>query len=164
MDKTILLSLLITTNLVAQENKRTVEKNGVVITWYHQNDRIHFEMCAPTRGWVTVGFNESDGVAGAYLLMGRIVAGRAEVVEHYTRAAGDYRPITALGGQPLVDEINGKESAQKTRIQFSIPTHALTTYRKNLSPGKSYFMILAFSREDDFQHHSMMRTSVKVTL
>jgi hypothetical protein len=143
---------------------REVEKNGMLMRWYYQHDSIHLEVRAPTRGWVTVGFNEKESMSGAYLLMGRVRNGRAEVVEHYTHSSGNYQPITTLGESSLISTVEGEELDHTTVIRYAIPIHPPTRYRKDLAPGNSYFMTLAFSREDDFQHHSMMRTSVNVTL
>jgi hypothetical protein len=160
----ILLEGFISTESIAQKSNRQVEKNGMLIEWHHQNDSVRFEMSAPTQGWIAIGFNDREGMRGTYLLMGRVRNKQAEVVEHYTQNPGNYRPITDLGGQSLVHGVNGKESDHKTVVRFSVPTKAQTAYRSDFFPGKKYFLTLAFSREDDFQHHSIMRTSVKITL
>ena len=150
--------------LMAQKSSQQIEKNGMLVKWYHRNSRVHFEMSAPTLGWVTVGFNGQEGMQGAYLLMGRVRNKQAEVAEHFSLSPGNYRTIADLGEQPLVNEVKGKEENQTTTIRFSIPSSASDAYRKDLSSGNELTMILAFGREDDFQHHSVMRTSELVTL
>ena len=67
----------------------------MTVTWNYQDQRIHFEMSAPTKGWLTIGFNTSTSMTGAYLLMGRYVDDKAELVEHYTISSGNYKPISA---------------------------------------------------------------------
>jgi hypothetical protein len=98
------------------------------------------------------------------LIIARVINGRPEVVEHFTSSPGMFRPITELGGEILVANIDGEESSQTTTISFSLPIGKATDYQRALVPGQSYFLIMAYSRDDDFQHHSMMRTSIKINL
>lgn len=146
------------------QNTKYINKNGMIVTWEHQNDRIHFTMEAPTDGWVTIGFNIHDGTKGAYLLMGKVVDGKAQVVEHYTSNPGNYRPITQYGVTTQVNDTRGIETSEKTSISFSLPTKSHSKYQKSLNIGQQYHLIMAYSQEDDFQHHSIMRTSTKIKL
>jgi hypothetical protein len=139
---------------------KIIEKNGMVVNWYHKNQRVFFKISAPTDGWVTLGFNTANGTKGAYLIMGNIINGKVNVIEHYTSSPGNYKPISFYGSKPQVDHINGSEKDGHSEIYFSLPTTSHNIYQKDLSEGQSYHFILAYSREDDFQHHSMMRTSL----
>lgn len=149
----------------AQKNiSKIVSKNKMNVSWHFENERIYFEMSAPTDGWVTIGFNAQSETTGAYLLMGNIINGKVNVVEHFTESPGNYSPITKLGAESQVDNIEGIEKNNNTLINFSLPKKAFSKYQKDLLEGNEYTMIIAFSREDDFQHHSMMRTSEIVKL
>ena len=143
---------------------KTIEKNGMKITWTYEGERIHFTISAPTQGWVTIGFNQSTHIKGAYLLMGRVVDNVAEVVEHYTLQPGKYVPIETLGAMPSVDHAKGNQTGKRTEISFSLPIIPGSQYQKSLKAGNEYIMIMAYSQEDDFQHHSIMRTSVEIEL
>ena len=163
----LLISLTILTlgSCQAQkDNMKTIDKNGMKVSWHFKNERIYFEMSAPTDGWITIGFNTNSGIQGASLLMGNVIDGKTNLVEHYTSNPGNYKPITELGAAAQVENIEGTEGNNFTQIKFSLPIEALSQYQKDLKPNMDYFMILAYSREDDFQHHSMMRTHIKVTL
>ena len=74
---------------------------------------------------------------------------------------GDYRPIKDLGSIVNVDDISGKEEGNYTRIGFSLPIQTGSKYGVNLGPTWTYTIHLAYSQEDDFQHHSIMRTYVE---
>lgn len=162
---TLLFLLAAYSSLIIQENeKKTIQKNGMTVSWYYSQDRIFFEMNAPTNGWITIGFNTSSGTKDAYLLMGNIQQDRTELVEHYTLNPGNYKPITTLNAKAQVKDIEGEEIGKQTTLQFSLPIKAFSQYQKDLKPGLEYNMILAYSREDDFQHHSMMRTSLPIKL
>jgi hypothetical protein len=99
-------------------------------------------------------------MTGAYLLMGRIVDGKAEVVEHYTKSPGNYNPLTDYGIASAVHDVSGVETADGSHMRFSLPIIAISAYARNLHSGTTYTVTLAYSRSDDFDHHSMMRTSV----
>lgn len=146
------------------EQINKIIKHGMTITWEHKKGLIHFSMEAPTDGWVTIGFNESKNISGAYLLMGHVINDIPEVVEYYTISPANYKPIIKLGVPPQVREITGNQSAQKTVLSFALPVDSKLKYTKNLGKGNEYNMIIAYSQEDDFQHHSIMRTSIKVKL
>ncbi len=158
-------ALVLTLACAAQEKElKVVKKNGMIVQWYYANNRIHLEMEAPTDGWVAIGFHEEASLTGAYLIMGAVVQGAVTVAEHYTHRLGSYQSIKSLDGTDWVEMPDGDETAQKTRIAFSLPLRSPDSYRKSLQPGQSYRLTLAYSQEDDFQHHSMMRISLPVTL
>ncbi|MAZ35868.1 MAG: hypothetical protein CL842_00265 [Crocinitomicaceae bacterium] len=142
----------------------SVSKNGMEVSWEFNKDSVTFEMSAPTNGWVTVGFNSNEGMAGCYLLMGRIENDTVQVVEHYTQRPGEYAPISKYDVKPKVSSTSGFENGKMTKIKFSILQKAISKYQKDLFPNSDYVTVLAYSESDDFQHHSSMRTSVKVTL
>lgn len=143
---------------------KSLKENRMEVSWHYQNGRIYFEMIAPTEGWITIGFNTKQGTTGASLLMGRVVNGETEVVEYYTKSPGNYVPITNFGFKSKVENISGTEENRITTITFSLPTKAHSKYQKDLFEGNQYTLILAYSRDDDFQHHSIMRTSKQVKL
>ncbi len=167
MKRVILLISLMLTNIACNaqlSEKNKIEKNGVNVHWYFENDRIHFEMTAPTDGWVTIGFNTKSAMDGAYLLMGNVINNEVNLVEHYTSSSGNYKAITQHGADSKVENVQGFENGNSTTIKFSLPIRASSKYQRDLSVGMEYVMTIAYSQEDDFQHHSSMRTSVNVTL
>jgi hypothetical protein len=159
-----LIGLINSNCMEAQEKMRTISQNGMKISWTYKNDRIFFEMEAQTDGWVAIGFNDQEGMAGTYLIMGNVINGKASVVEHYTISAGNYKKFSDLGANNSVKDVQGSENKQHTKLQFSLPIKSSTQYSKDLSHEKEYIFLLAFSQEDDFQHHSIMRTSEEIIL
>lgn len=141
-----------------------VHKNSIIVRWEIMEEHIHFEMEAPTDGWVAIGLNEEPSLAGTYLLMGRIRNGKAEVVEHYTEKPGSYKPLAAYGLTPTPFDVSGGENTRKTRLSFSVPIQKVSKYHKQLLTGTEWTLLMAYSLSDDFQHHSIMRTSMKIKL
>ncbi|NJM94213.1 MAG: hypothetical protein HC842_05725 [Cytophagales bacterium] len=60
--------------------------------------------------------------------------------------------------------MEGAEKAGQTYLRFSLPVEPASRYQKPLQKGRNYHLIMAFSRDDDFQHHSTMRTAVLIEL
>jgi hypothetical protein len=103
-------------------------KNGMEVNWKDEGSYVNFEMSAPTNGWVTIGFNTSNGMTGCYLLMGRIKKGKVEVVEHYTQSLGNCAPISSYDIKPQVIDQKGKQEYELTSRSFSIPQKAISNY------------------------------------
>lgn len=145
-------------------NMKEITKNNMTVKWEIEQGLIHFEMEAPTDGWVAVGFNENSSLTGAYLLMGRVKDREPEVVEHYTSKPGSYKPIVQYGIASQISNISGTEKGNFTRLKFSIPTKAASKYHKELLIDSKWTLLMAYSLDDDFQHHSIMRTSTDIKL
>ena len=168
MDKLINFVLVITIALLVSmqmpQNKRMESASSMEVTWYESSSRIFFELKAKTKGWLCIGFNDNSGMTGAYLIIGRIYNGSVDVVEHYTSSPGKYQSINSLGGDTDVRNIDGVESEKRTTISFSLPKVAPSKFQQDLELGKEYTMIIAYSNDDDFQHHSAMRVNRKIKL
>ena len=164
--KTLIISLAILS--VCQFHQKTnmteISKNNMKVKWKIEKELICFEMEAPCDGWVAIGFNETSSLTGTYLLMGRVRNGKTEVVEHYTDKPGNYKSIDQYGVASQITIISGTETANFTRLKFSIPVEAASKYHKNLLSDTKWTLLMAYSLDDDFQHHSIMRTSVDIKL
>ena len=163
----ILLSVLVTllpSRRTDQGKWSLAERNGMILKWKTDNNWLHLEMTAPQKGWVAIGFNSQSGLTGTNLLMGRVERGSAEVSDRYIHAPGKHEAISSLGGKIWPEAISGEESAAGTTVKFRLPLGRSDQWHHQLTPGKSYYVLMAFSRDDDFAHHSMMRTEIRITL
>ncbi len=156
--------LLLFSQCYSQTKMKTITKNGMTVSWEFKSNRIYFEMVAPTDGWVAIGFNNSESTTGNYLIMGKVENGKVTVEEHYTSSPGNYQTFAKLLVDSSVDNVEGLEINNKTTVKFSLPTISTNKYAKDLKEKNEYILLIAFSQEDDFQHHSIMRTSSKINL
>lgn len=161
----LILALSMSSSIINKGRKEVncITKNSMEVCWTFSEDKIRFALKAPTTGWVGIGFNEQSELAGTYLLLARVANGKAEIVEHFVISPGDYISIESLGATPVAVLLSGVETSD-TEVTFAVPISPLHKYGKSLKEGMKYEMLIAFSREDDFQHHSTMRTSIEVTL
>lgn len=133
------------------------------VSWKTESDQVRIVMEAPTTGWLAIGFNTSDKLPGTNLLMACVRNGEATLSDRYIVAQGDHRPVGDLGGVPVARLLSGSENEHSTRIEFLLPLRATDRWYHTLRAGSTYTLLLAFSREDDFAHHSTMRSSVEIT-
>ncbi len=161
----IMLAVVVTAK--AQElpkETKVVKKNGMTVRWYHTSRHVHFKMEAPTEGWVAIGFHDEPPLTDAYLVMGAVDYGTVIISEFYTHRPGDYQSIKSLDGTDQLGDRGGEETVRGSMFSFSLPLGEGDRHRKSLCAGQTYYLTLAYSREDDFQHHSMMRTALEITL
>lgn len=50
----------------AQSEMRTISMHDMKVSWFYQEDRIFFELTAPTKGWVTIGSNPDRSIVRNY--------------------------------------------------------------------------------------------------
>lgn len=161
----VLLGVVLLSSVgISHDPPSQIEVNGMRVVWEIAGKSIDFELSAPTRGWLAIGFNASEDLEGTYLVMSCVEAGKVKVVEHKTLAPGDYRPITDLGGKASVEILGGNEQGNASQVHFRIPQQVSDGFHKSLLPGSKWRLLVAYSREDDFKHHSMMRTNIAITL
>ena len=143
---------------------KKVEKNGMTVEWHFTKTHLKITMQAPTTGWVAIGFNPENQLPGTSLLMARMRGGQAEALDFYTVGPGDYHPVTELGGRSAIGQIIGWERDGQTHVSFEIERDPGGKFHYELAEGKPFHLLMAFSREDDFDHHSMMRTATEIRL
>ncbi|MEM6807432.1 MAG: DOMON domain-containing protein [Bacteroidota bacterium] len=160
----IALSLYLHTLVPSYGPLKKLEKNGMLVSWEQKGSYWEFEMSSPSQGWMAIGFNEKEGLAGTNLIMGAIKEGKVELSDRYIIRTGFHVALTDLSVVEKLELIGGEEDKNGSRISFRIPMKSQDYYHKNLHPASSFYLLLAYSQEDDFKHHSMMRTSVKITL
>lgn len=143
------------------EHKKSASAAGVEFRWALEGRWLHGCMQAHTRGWVTVGFNTRPMLDGARLIMGRVVDGQAQVEVHralpprHARIPGSDRSLRIVGGP---------QEAGLTRLCFVMSLDPMDPSDILLVAGGQTHLVLAWSHEPDFDHHSAERGAVNVTL
>jgi hypothetical protein len=145
------------------ENQQ-ITRNGMSVSWHIEGGKMHLKLMAPTDGWIAIGFNTNEELAGTNLIMAVVGTDKTTLSDRYIIAAGDHRPVEDLGGKSVVQLASSQEDESGTTVHFSIPLSSSDKFHHTLTVGKTYYLLMAFSQEDDFMHHSIMRTTVKIKL
>ena len=163
MKKIIVLCLigLFAVNTYAQG---TIEVGGMEISWNYSEDRIYFSLTAPNDGWVALGFNHKDDIQDTHLLMFSTDGVNQRFEELYVKAAGNPVPVEELFGKTTEIQYRCSESGGTTYVDFSLDPNNYGELSTALQKGTELWLICAYSEEDEFDHHSMMRKHIKVVL
>jgi DOMON domain len=147
---------------VARELPRLASAAGVEFRWALEEGRLlHGCMRARTLGWVAVGFNTRPALDGARLVMGRVVNGRPELEVHRAEPPRHARIAHAEGA---VGVVSAAQEAGVTRLCFVMPLDPIGASDVALAAGAPTHLVLAWSQEPDFDHHSAERGAVDVLL
>ena len=163
--KLIFMALLFgCTGFSSQEEENNVVMNRMAVRWEVQDDKISFELSAPEHGWLAIGFNTGEHLSGTHLIMACVKDNKVEAKDYYIQSPGKYKAITELGGKGIVYNTEGYEGFSGTQVKFTLPLDHRAEYYLPLQEGKEYKLLMAYSMEDDFDHHSIMRTSTTIKL
>lgn len=135
------------------------------MTFQHRfvGDSIEFEFEAPAAGWIAVGFNSRNDIVGADLKMFAVTPAGPRSSDQYVVAAGRHPEKQALGATSKLETLELTEMRGRTRARFRTPVRG-GRYDFAFEPGREIWLILAWSAEDDFAHHSRVRRHLRYRL
>lgn len=141
--------------------------DGFVLRWETATgENLSVELSAPTTGWVAVGFNPTQMMLNANIIIGYVASGTPSLRDDFGWQTTSHRDDTLLGGTSDVTVDGGFETAGSTEIQFTIPLNSGDAYDRQLVPGNTYPIILARSADgqDDFSalHDAIATTSITI--
>ncbi|WP_299535771.1 DOMON domain-containing protein [Ulvibacterium sp.] len=144
--------------------QQTITVSGISFTYALTPTDLECTVTAPTQGWVGVGFNEKNTIVGSDLLLFHVVDGKTTSTDMYVKGLGNPIKDSHLGGQNSIQVLHGKEEGHSTTIRFSIPLNSGDPNDFIHEIGKEFWLILAYSVEDDFEHHSRVRKHIPFRL
>lgn len=143
---------------------KSVTKSGMKFQWKVQGDRLRCIVSSPNRGWIAIGFNTTDRLTGTNLIMGYHQGKEGRISDRYILRPGVHKSIIDLGEKSILLNPKVETTGDKKKMSFSIPLKPKGKYHTQLNEGNIYYILLAYSQENDLDHHSLMRTSVKIKL
>ena len=159
--KSVYLWLLLAFPFVLSAQRESVSIQGMELSYALRSDSIDITLSAPTRGWVGIGFNKVNSIVGSDLMLFHIVENKSEVLDMFVLSAGNPKPDVELGGSTAAVIKQASEKGNRTIIDFSIPLRSKDPNDFPLEPGKDFWLILAYSTHDEFDHHSRMRRHIQ---
>jgi len=164
MKASIVFLILFLTQIAFAQSMKRISVKGMEIKWSLMKDTVQFEVFAPTQGWVAVGFNSSNNIVGANLIMGASKNNKSIFEDQYVISTGVHKEFKLVGGKTAISNLICTENASGTTMKFNIPQKQLDKFHHPLASGKKIWLICAYSQQDDFDHHSIMRKHIEVTL
>jgi len=141
--------------------------DGFTLRWSTvPGDSLAVELNGPTTGWISVGFDPSQMMLDANIIIGYVASSTPELRDDFGWQTTSHRDDTLLGGTSDLTVDGGFESSGSTEIHFTIPLDSGDSYDTALDPGNSYPVILARSAdgEDNFTapHALVAVTSINI--
>lgn len=156
--------MLLVASLVVYPAQAQMEYSLGGMHWkcHREGDFLVMELRAPTQGWVGVGFNQENDIVRSDLLLFHVINGQAESTDMYVKGFGNPKTDESLGGSQDIEILDFNETDQETFLKFRRSWKGADVYDYPLRNGEPFWLILAYSTHDEFEHHSRMRKHAKV--
>jgi hypothetical protein len=119
---------------------------GFTLRWATvAGDNLAVQLNAPTTGWVAVGFNPTQMMLNANIIIGYVESDTPELRDDFGWRSTSHEDDTVLGGTSDITVDGGFETGGSTEIHFTIPLNSGDSYDRALVAGESYPVILARS-------------------
>ena len=155
------LLLLTTFPFASWAQGNVLKVNGMNFLYKIISDSIEITISAPTQGWVGVGFNSENNIVGSDLLLFHVIDGEAASMDMYVKGFGNPKLDRSLGGEDSIHILSSKETRKETTIVFRIAFRSGDPFDYTHELNEDFWLILAYSTHDEFDHHSRMRKHVK---
>jgi hypothetical protein len=137
--------------IYADEYAHTTSAGGFQICWSNDDETLRIGLVSPGTGYLAIGFDPENRMAGANFILGAVVAGRVIVRDDFGVGPTQHAPDTAGGGTDDILAAAGSEQNGKTYLEFVIPLDSGDPMDKRLVPGETYKILIAFHEtSDDF--------------
>jgi hypothetical protein len=156
-------SLGLMTASAQADPSREVVIDGVSFRWMFKDGRLIGELSAPTRGWIAVGFHSRAGLQGTYFVIASVADDVQRIEEHFA-VVPNHIPIADLGWPNTARLQVGQFQSGVSSMSFSIAATSPSGARLTLQSGEQVNLMLAWSHEADFDHHSAWRKHIAISL
>lgn len=109
------------TNAGAAEYEHEVKDKKMSFAWTVDGDNLAVKLVAETEGWVGIGFNPVEKMAGANFILGYVKKGKAKIVDEFGVEENKHKSDTKLDGVNDVVLLNGTEVDGVTTLEFTMP-------------------------------------------
>ncbi|MBI9107046.1 MAG: hypothetical protein JEZ04_09900 [Spirochaetales bacterium] len=164
--KKLIIVLLLTLPLfyAAADGWKNQNINGYDFSWRFIDENIEVELSYPTKGWISVGFDAENKMAGANIIIGTVKDGELLIEDHFGNGMFKHAEDLKLDGNDDITEATGLESLDTTILKFTIPADSGDKNDKALEEGGTYRIIFASSKSDDIGKKHSKRAGADIKL
>jgi hypothetical protein len=150
---------------IAADYAHEVKVKDMTFAWTVDGDKLAVKVAAPTDGWVGIGFNPTEAMKGANIVMGYVKNGKVKIVDEFGDQETGHSIDTKLGGSEDVTVIGGSEEGGVTTLEFAIPLDSGDKSDNVINVNSDTKIILAYGAgRDSFLPRHKFRTSIVVNL
>ena len=163
----IMFALLISMVNVAQstEYQHSITEKKITFDWSVVGDQLAIRLSAPTTSWVSVGFNPSNKMKDANIVIGYVKKGEVKIVDDFGTAATQHKSDTKVGGTDNITVVGGTEEGGVTTIEFTMPLDSGDAKDGAIDPAADTKIILAHGEgRDSFRVKHKVHATMVVNL
>jgi hypothetical protein len=147
----------------ASWNETTVQ--GITFQWMTDAEYLYGMVTAPTSGWVSVGFDPTNQMQNANIIIGYVESnGTVNIRDDFGTSPGSHASDLSLGGTDNIMEPAGEDTGSSTMISFKIPLDSADQFDRVLVPGTTYPIILGYGSSDNYTSFHTLVTSTEINL
>ena len=168
--KTLLIltvMLVISAGTALAQNWQEITVDGFTLRWATiVGNNLAVELSAPTTGWVSVGFDPTQQMLNANIIIGYVDGTTTVLRDDFGWQNTSHKADTVLGGTTDVTVDGGSETSGTTQIEFTIPLDSGDSYDRPLMIGSTYPVIFArgANGEDNFSSPHVFTSSSTIDL
>jgi hypothetical protein len=142
--------------------KITVDK--MQFNWKAEASGLSVKLKAPTTGWLSAGFNPTQGMKDANFIIGLIKDGKAVITDQHGIDLKQHRKDTDLGGDDNIRNPAGSEMNNETEISFVIPLKSPDSLDKPITVNGDTVVLLAYGQTKQMAQQHVMWARATVNL
>lgn len=160
----LILLLAFTISLTSKENYKTFQNDVFTLKWRFTGNNLEIIMKGESEGWVAIGFDPTNVMKDADIYIGYVKDGKTYIDDQYGNTMFSHKSDTKLGGKNNIINYWGKQEGDFTEIGFVIPVNSGDKYDKKFIEGKTYTVLLACGKKDNFTTKHSYKAKVKIKL
>lgn len=146
----IVTALFLMVNVAqSTDYQHSISAEKMTIDWSVNGDQLAMKLAAPTTSWVAVGFNPSNQMKDANIIIGYVKKGKVKISDEYGIAATQHKGDKKVGGAENVTVVGGSEENGVTTIEFSIPLNSGDEKDQTIDPNGDTTLIWAYGEGRD---------------
>jgi hypothetical protein len=141
---------------------QAVSELGVTFQWKIEDGMLEGILTGNTEGWIAVGFNPTDMMEGANLVIGYVEDEEVYIRDDYGSWLTSHVSDESVGGSDDINIISGEEKNGTTSLRFSIPIDSGDEYDGTLNLGGKNTILLSYGGNDSFTSMHRGKTKLEV--
>eukprot|EP00210_Caulerpa_lentillifera_P000497 g480.t1 len=141
-------------------------KGETVLTYWLEEDQVHFKLRAATSGWMALGVEgPSGGMIDADIIISRVQNDQGEVHDSWSTTFAEPGLDEASGGTSDVSLHEFSEQDGITEVHFSRPLDTGDAFDRVINKDQPTNMIFAWGTDDAISYHGIdKRGKAKITV
>lgn len=159
------LTFTFATSVWAADYQHSLDIEKMNFSWSVSGDHLAIKLSAPTTGWVAVGFNPTNKMKDADIIIGYVKKGEVKILDEFGMAATQHKSDSIIGGTDNVTVVGGTEADGATTIEFTIPLNSGDAKDTVIDPAVDTVVIVGYGPDkDSFRMKHKFRDTLTVNL